>query len=300
MKKILWALITLLIIAILWYLFIKPSDYTIRFEAKTFPGAINQTLKLWDKSLDVVDPISQNGDLYHLTQRIMFNDSVHVYDWNIVPLTDSTSRVKVNIRDEKHSLSNKLSVPFSNTDFEKRSKKTVLDLMENINDHKDKFKVQIVGEENIPEKYIAYVPVKVTQLQKAGGMMENLGYLSQVLLKNKVQLDGPPVVQVTRWNMDKDSLEYNFGQPIIRSEKLPTHTEIEYKRISPKKALKAIYNGNYITSDRAWYALLDYAEKNNIEVEKKPFEVFFNNPNSGGDELTWKAEIYLPIKEFNE
>jgi hypothetical protein len=32
-------------------------------------------------------------------------------------------------------------------------------------------------------------------------------------------------------------------------------------------------------------------------VEDTPVEVFYNNPNMGGNALTWKAEIYLPLKE---
>ncbi|WP_190809982.1 AraC family transcriptional regulator [Flagellimonas sp. S3867] len=301
MKKVLLSILVILMIALLWYLFLKPSDYTIRFEAKTFPGAINQTIKLWDQTLDTINPVSQEGNnIYHLTQRVKFGDSIHIYDWEIEATTDSTSNVKVNISDENHSLSNKIKVPFSDTDFEKRSRKTVLDFMENLNDHTNKFKVTIVGEEDLPTKYLAYIPLKVTQFQKAGGMMKNLNFITHILLQNEVQLDGPPMVQVTKWNMEKDSIDYNFGQPIIRSESLPMNTEIKYRRVFSKKALKAEYNGNYITSDRAWYALLDYAKANNIEVEPTPVEIFYNNPNFGGNALQWKAEIYMPIKESNE
>ena len=188
-------------------------------------------------------------------------------------------------------------VPFSDTDFEKRSRKTILDFMENLNDHTNRFKVTIVGEEKIPTKYVAYLPVKVAQFQKAGGMMKNSSYITQTLLNSSADFDGPPMVEITKWDNINDSLEYNFCYPIIRSDRLPLNTDIKYKRIFEKRALKAIYNGNYITSDRAWYALLDYAEKNGIEVEPKPLEVFYNNPNTGGDELSWKAEVYLPIKE---
>ena len=39
------------------------------------------------------------------------------------------------------------------------------------------------------------------------------------------------------------------------------------------------------------------AENNNIKIDKKPLEVFYSNPNFGGDVLKWKAEIYMPIKE---
>ncbi|WP_422349219.1 GyrI-like domain-containing protein [Flagellimonas sp.] len=300
MKKFLWFFLAVIVMALVWYLFLKPSDYTIRFEVKTFPGAINQTIKFWDKTLDAVTPATQDGSLYELRQKLRFNDSIHTYAWEIVPINDSLSKVIVNVRDEQHSLANKLQVPFADTDFEKRSRKTVLDLMENIEDHINKFKVTIVGEDEIPEKYFAYVPVEGTQIQKARGMMQNLSFVSQVILENQAQLNGPPMIQVTDWDMETDSLKYNFGHPIIRSEKLPMDTEIQYKRIFKKRALKAVYNGNYITSDRAWYALLDYAKKNNIEVDPNPVEVFFNNPNMGGDELEWKAEIYMPIKESNE
>jgi effector-binding domain-containing protein len=299
MKKVGLLTAILLIAGLLWYLFLKPYDYTIRFEAKTFPGAINQTLKLWDQTLDTVEKIQEENSIYQLTQKVKFGDSLHSYNWKIKPLSDSTSKVQVNIRDLKHSLMNKIKVPFSDTNFEKRSRKTVLDFMENLNDHVRKFKVTIKGEAKIPSKYVAYIPIKVTQFQKAGGMMKNATYIEQTLLNNEVQLDGPPMIEITKWNTSVDSLEYNFCYPIIRSNRLPMNTDIKYKKIFTKKALKAVYNGNYITSDRAWYKLIDHAKSNNIVIEPKPIEVFFNNPNTGGDELNWKAEIYLPLKEEN-
>lgn len=300
MKKLVYAFLFIILGGLIWYFFIKPSDYTIRFEANAIPGTINQTLKLWDQTLDTVHKIKQEGDLYHLSQEVKFGDSTHVYNWRIESLTDSTSKIFVNIKDVDHSFMNKIQVPFTENDFVKRSKKTVLNFMENLDDHTKKIKVTIIGEEDIPSKYLAYVPLKVTQFQKAGGMMENFSYLTNELYVNGVELDGPPMLEVTRWDMENDSLHYNFGQPIIRSERLPIGTDIQYKRIFSKRALKAEYNGNYITSDRAWYTLLDYAEKNNIEVEPHPVEIFYNNPNTGGAELTWKAEIYMPIKEADE
>jgi hypothetical protein len=45
---------------------------------------------------------------------------------------------------------------------------------------------------------------------------------------------------------------------------------------------------------------MDYANSKNIGIEAKPLEVFFSNPNTGGDELSWKAEIYMPIKSKSE
>ncbi|RNC92584.1 MAG: AraC family transcriptional regulator [Allomuricauda sp.] len=301
MKKILKGILLFVGLVIVWYFFIKPSDYIIRFETQTFPGAINQTIKLWHQTHDTIGQVEQNGaELNTLYQTIRFGDSIHRYRWKIKPLTDSTSKVIVGIKDMEHSFANKVKIPFSDTDFEKRSRKTVLDLMENLKDHIDKFKVTVVGEEDLPTKYLAYVPLKVTQFQKAGGMMKNFTYLTQTLYESGVELDGPPMVVVTKWDRENDSIYYNFAQPIIRSDRLPMGTDIQYKRLFGKRTLKAEYNGNYITSDRAWYALLDYAENNNIPVEPLPIEVFYNNPHTGGDELSWKAEIYLPLKEDEE
>lgn len=297
MRKIILAVLTLVVGVILWYLFLKPSDYIIRFEAKTFPGAINQSLKHWSRNFNDSEKIQQLGDLYHLSQTFKFGDSTHIYHWAIEPLTDSTSLVKVGIKDEAHSLKNKIQVLFSDTDFEERSKATVLDFMEALKKHRESFKVHIVGEEEMPTKYIAYLPIKSTQLQKADEMMKNFSYLFGSLVESGVEFDGFPLIEITQWDQENDSIHFNFGRPIIRSEKLPIGTDIQYKRIFRKKALKAEYYGNYITSDRAWYALLDYAKKNDIDVEKTPIEVFYNDPKSEGDELKWRAEIYLPIKE---
>lgn len=302
MKKVMSIVLFLLLGGLLWYLLLKPSDYTVRFKANTFPGAINQSLKLWDRTLDTVQKITQNGNLYHLNQKVRFGDSIHMYSWQIEPLTDSTSKVRVRIKDEGflNSIRNKIQVPFSKTDFTSRCEKTVMEYMENLKDHTEKFKVKVIGQAELPSKYLAYIPIEVTQFQKAGGMMRNFSYLTGTLYNKGVQLDGPPMVIVNRWDMEKDSIYYHFAQPIIRSDKLPMGTDIEYRRIFSKPALKAEYNGNYITSDRAWYALLDFAEKNNIEVEPTPVEVFYNNPSTGGDELNWKADVFLPIKENEE
>jgi effector-binding domain-containing protein len=104
------------------------------------------------------------------------------------------------------------------------------------------------------------------------------------------------MLEVTNWNREKDSITYNFGYPILPDQNVPMDTEIEYKKLNKRQGLKAIYNGNYITSDRAWYALLNYANKNDISVEALPIEIFYNNPDMGGNALSWKTEVYLPVK----
>ncbi len=293
-KKIILISGVILVALTIWYLFIKPFDYIVSIKAKTFPGTINQSIKLWSFSLDNSSIIKQNG-IDNLIQKVTFNDSTYIYNWKIKSVNDSNSVIKIYIKDVQHSLQNKITILFANSNFEKRTKKTILDFNEKLKEHISKFKVTIKGESKTNSTYCAYVTVKTNQIGKARGMMKNYSLLSSVLAENNVELNGLPFVEITYWNMKNDSITYDFCYPIIKSDTLPIHKIIKYKQFEGEKSLKAIYNGNYITSDRAWYALIDYANKNKINVKKLPVEIFYNNPNMGGDALKWKAEVYLPI-----
>lgn len=283
---------------LIWNLFLKPYDYLVTFKARTFPGAINQTIKTWNYSQKGAK-IEPSDDLYTLKQTIPFSDSTFIYNWKIEPLNDSTSLVKVYITDRDHSFKNRLTYPFFYTDFEKRVKNSITGFSTNLNEHISKFRVQINGESEIPEKFCAYIPIESRQIEKARGMMQYYGLLDNAMAENEMQLDGRPFLLINEWDIKNDRIQYDFCFPIIENDTLFEHPDILFKKIESKKALKATYNGNYISSDRAWYALLDYADKNNIEVDLEPIEIFYNNPNMGGDELKWSAEIYMPLSGKN-
>lgn len=293
-KKISWAILVGLILALVFYLFLYSADYKVTFEAKGLPGTINQSLKAWNNEVDG-EIISQDGFDY-LEQTIKFNDSTHLYKWQFNAIDDSTSTVTVNIKDLDNSVMNRLKKPFQDIPIALQSSKTVTDFYEFLKDHLESIRITFDGESELKSTYCAYVPLEGKQSDKAKGMMQNYNLLASVMGNNNVQLNGPPFVEITHWDVEKDSIAYNFCFPIIRSDKLPDHPIIKYKRIFAKKALKATYNGNYITSDRAWYTLIKKAKDLNKEVELTPIEYFYNNPNFGGDELKWKAEIFLPIK----
>lgn len=300
MKKGIIAIAVILAIGLSWYLFLKPQDYRINVKTKSRKGTINQTLKLWNGTFKEQASIVQTGSLDHLTQQIKFTDSTHLYEWYIESVTDSTANIKVDVTDLDHSVMNKLKIPFSDTNFEKRSRKTVKDFLEKLQEHQEKIKITLADTEELASSYCACVSVKSTQFEKASKMMENFPLLNSVLAQNGIKLNGVPLIEVTKWNTQNDSISYNFCYPIIKNESLPFIKNITYKTFLGRKALKAVYNGNYITSDRAWYALLDYAEKNKLEIEQTPIEFFFNNPNMGGNELRWKAEIFMPLKNQDD
>jgi effector-binding domain-containing protein len=296
MKKISAIIGFLTIGFLLWYFIIKPYDYLVTFKVKTTAGTINQSLKLWNTSLENSSPIQQEN-LKNLTQQIKIKDSTFNYDWSISSINDSISKVNVYVTDMDHSFANKISIPLGTTDFEKRTQNTITDFIGKLKEHLNKIRVRVIGIDSTRTTYCAYIPMKGLQIEKARGMMQNYSLLTSVLSAENIEMNGTPFVEITNWNTQNDSIAYNFCFPVIKSDSLPIDPLIKYKQYNGVKALKASYNGNYITSDRAWYALLEYGENNGIEIANKPLEVFYSNPNFGGDELQWEAQIYLPIKE---
>ena len=296
MRKLLFVVITLLIVALCWYLFIKPSDFTVNFKVKTTPGTVIQTVKIWDYELEDSKIIAQYG-LDGLVQQRTFNDSVVNYTYRFYEINDSITKVSVGIKDLNNSLYNRITLPFTTTDFKTKNAQEITSFFELLTTHLSQINVEVTGIEDSPATYCAYISLKGLQREKAMGMMKNYGYIGDILAANDVTFNGSPIVEITDWNVENDSISYNFCFPIIQSENLPITDEIKYKKLFPKKSIHAVYNGNYLTSDRAWYAILAYARKNNLDIEKKPIEVFFNNPNMGGNDLDWKADIYLPVVE---
>ncbi len=298
-KKIAVGLIFIFIVFAGWYLFLKPGDYQVTFTAKTFPGAINQTIKVWGKE-NFSGKIIEQKDLSNLRQQFQFGDSIIEYQWKITPLTDSTSKVRVRITDTKNSIKNRLQIPFSNTSIEASSKKKLLGYTSFLNNHIKKFRVTLAGEDELKAGFCAYLPAKGIQSEKAFAMMRDFPYLAGFVKEGGLTPDGTPFVEITEWNTDTDAISFNFCYPIVQTDSLPKHHEIKYKAYPKRRALKAIYNGNYMTSDRAWYKILTFAKEQGIEIDTNPIEIFYNNPTLGGDELKWKAEIFMPIKEPDE
>jgi len=295
MRKIYLYLIVVVVLILVWYLFIKPHEYRVTFSVKTFPGVINQTIKVWNKSLDsakIINQLSVNS----LEQKLTKDNRTYIYKWDINLINDSISKVRVYITEPGNVLINKISIPFVETRIERDAEKNVQDFYKAIAEHLENINVRVEGVSTIERTYCVYIPLKTAQVGKAQGMMHNYPLLSSFIAENEIQTNGLPFVEITNWDRVNDSITYNFCFPILKTDSLPNHKLLKYKWLEGKKTIKAIYNGNYITSDRAWYALLYYAEKNGFEVSYKPIEVYHNNPNFGNNEKEWQVDIFLPIK----
>ena len=229
MKKISAIIGFLTIGFLLWYFIIKPYDYLVTFKVKTTAGTINQSLKLWNTSLENSSPIQQEN-LKNLTQQIKIKDSTFNYDWSISSINDSISKVNVYVTDMDHSFANKISIPLGTTDFEKRTQNTITDFIGKLKEHLNKIRVRVIGIDSTRTTYCAYIPMKGLQIEKARGMMQNYSLLTSVLSAENIEMNGTPFVEITNWNTQNDSIAYNFCFPVIKSDSLPIDPRIQYKQ----------------------------------------------------------------------
>ena len=278
-----------------YYFLVKPSEYSANFAARTSPGDVIETIRLWNKSLDnaaIVDVDSFST----LSQRIIHDGREYIYTWKF-RTADSVTKVDIDISEPGKVFLNKLLVPFVTRPIEQDASKIVREFFGILKTHLEITKVNIVGVVDVDEKFCVCSTVQTLQVDKANGMMRDFLPLSTFVEEMELTTDGPPIVKVSHWNHSKGSLEFDFCFPIKNTLKLPHSKVFSYRSLPSQRALKADYFGNYVTSDRAWYELIQFARDQNYQITGLPIEVFHNNPNLGMNEKEWRAEIFLPVAD---
>lgn len=301
MKKTKYVVIFALSGFLLWYLFIKKHDYLVTFTANTSPGTLFRGLEEWNMANQKID--SFNYELItkkafqYFSETVETKDLTLQLDWHFEDIADSISKVKVGFTQKGHSIYNRLTAPFIKTPFKSKAITLVRDFKKGIDYQlKNKFKVKIIGIDTIPELSYAYIDLNNVKMEnKAMEMMKNNSVLMSFLKEYNLKNGDSPFVIINNWQLNENLIDFRYCFPIVETDSLPYNEEIKYDKISPKPAIKAIYNGNYKTSDRGWFGLFEYAKRHNIEINNNPVELYHNNPFYGGDELKWAAEIYMPI-----
>ena len=298
--KIKGSIFIILIAFIAWYFFLKQSDYTITFEAKAATGTVFQGIQEWS-----VAQSKKNNDTYTTLEKKNFDfikqefrkGNIQMeYSWTMKSINDSTTRLIVDIKDLNHSWYNKLTVPFISTPFKVEQVNKIKDFKVGLEDHLKAFKVRVDGEGESKELFVAYISLKSVLQEKAQTMIGNDSDIVGYLDRNKIKIIGfRPYLEITDWDQDKEIVSFNYCFPIPKNTKYVPDDKVKFKTIPAMKGIQATYFGNYRTSDRAWFAILDYAKRNNIDLKNNVLEHFLANPFNGGNELEWETKIIIPF-----
>jgi len=286
------------VLFLLWYFVIKNNDYAIKFETKALPGEIAYRL-----DSPIFDNIEINNskiksNFSQVIQEVELDVETYNLNWTFTPKNDSVTKVKVDVTNKNDSFKDRLLLLIGQDNFQEEMKKEIQFFKEALTTNLELYSVEIEGETSSSESTCACITTNSSLEQKAFEMMKTIDILSNYILDHELETQGRPRILINSWKQNTKQISFNFCFPIAKMESYPEHSLIEIKKIPSKKTLKASFHGNYMFSHYAWFHLMNYAEKNNIEVNTENIlEVFQNNPQLGGDESQWEAEIYLPLAE---
>ena len=294
-KKAGISVLILLLCFLGWYFFVKPYEYLVAFKAATSPGTVYEAVSQWEENNTQVENLSRHP-FSEIKQRLYLEDSTLLLRWKIKAIHDSMAQVRVYLRDENNSLANKLAIPFSNSPIEKIAKNLLVPFKKGLDRQLTRYRVSIQGESETEAMFCACTEIRTAQKNKAYGMMKNNYLVSDFLFTHKMDTTGYPRIEVTNWDVENGQIIFNFCFPSQKKDTLPGSDGIFFKTFPKQKAIKAVYHGNYKSSDKAWYALHNYAKRNRLEIRNTPIEIFYNNPNHGGNDLKWKAIVFMPLQ----
>lgn len=297
-KKIALLLGLLFSLFLVWYLFLKKSDYCISFKVKAATGIIFQGVQEWSFAQSVSQKETyitlEKKNFDFIKQEMNKGNTRMEYTWEMKSINDSVTSINVSIKDFNNSIYNRLTAPFFSTSFKVEQIKKITSFKDALENHIKNFKVKIEGEGSSEDTYVAYINLKSVMQEKAQTMIRNDEIITGYLQQNKIKIIGSPYVEIVNWNQDTETLNFNYCFPIEKDAAIVKSEVVHFKTIPALKGLKATYYGNFRTSDRAWFTLLDYAKKNDIKLDNKPLEHFLANPFNGGNELEWETKIIIP------
>ncbi|GAA4321929.1 hypothetical protein GCM10023115_49750 [Pontixanthobacter gangjinensis] len=304
MKKVFLLLLLIAVGALVWYLFIKKYDYQFETTAKYGPGAVFYELTEWRKfglseSAENINTVSKNP-FSSLRQQVKVDSSLVLeMEWEIEKINDSTTSLNLNVLSEKNQLANRWDIvnPFRKSLYIDTLKQKVLAFKKDLKEHQQTYRISdTAGLANTPGmKCICSTSRNIPVNSKANEMMQTISLLENYIIKNSLELKGYPILKVTKWDREKDIIDFDFCFPFEEQTGLSTPDNLSLKKYPAQEALKLIFNGNYRISHIAWYDILYKAQEKNLQTTGLPMEMYYNNPKINTDELNWKAEIFLPV-----
>lgn len=288
------------LIAGLAYLYRRPCDYTASFTVNTSADVAYFNIlkwKMWNRKQTGSEiKISARDPVTYVTSQVFLKDTTLLFQWEFERQGDSATRVRTCVSDPDRRLKNSLTAPFFNTPFRKSVRSNLLDIMRRMEIMLETFTYEFRGPAQFDRRECVFINVNSTVRGKAASMIATVTELNQFVKQNGLGLDGDPFVVIHDWEATSDSINFDFCFPVKNHETIPSHPLIRFGTVNEMNALKTEFHGNYSITDISWHNLSEEAKKQGHKDNGTIIEVYYNDPHGGGDELKWKADIYLGIE----
>jgi effector-binding domain-containing protein len=282
------------------FLVTRRSDYQAHFAINASPDIAYYNILNWDKwnrsESNFKIEILSKTPVRNVSQKVTLKDTTLIFNWEFKKVNDSITMVRAYVSDPDRKLYNRLTVPFINTRFREGVRNNLLDIQTRLDLMLEKFRYKYTGFHHFEKKSCVYINLRSTRKDKAREMMSNVTELNQFVKENNLELDGNPFLVFHDWNELNDSINFDFCFPVSRIDAVPEDPKIKFMTVESMDAIKTDFFGNYGMTDITWYNLAEEARKHGYRSNHKLIELYLNDPHSGGNELEWKAEIYLGIE----
>lgn len=294
MKKIGIVLLSLVILALGWYLFVKKFDYQISFKTKYGPSAIYYDF--YDAQEINRDTLLSSIKYSQLEQRSILGDTTFLFEWNFEKNTDSTTQVTVNIKESSHPFAARLNVlnPF-NSDYVTQLKSYFKEYNWLMDEKQKKYRIDQELQETIFTGKTCVCTFSEAKINfKAHNMLDQLSILDYFFYENNVKPTGDPLLIMEKWDHDEEHIKFKFCFPLKMSDSLALTRNTTFENIPDFEAYGATYNGNYKFSHRQWAEMQSQIKQKGEKVSDTIIEVYHNSPLVDTNAENWSATVYIP------
>jgi effector-binding domain-containing protein len=282
------------------FLLTRPSDYQAHFTAKTVLDIAYFSILNWNSwnrnELIPKFEILNKTPVSSVSMKVSVHDSTLVFKWKFEKVSDSITRIRVYVSDSQRKYYNRLIGRFFNTPFKNSVRSNLFDIKSRLEFLSKSVHYEFTGYSQLEKKSCVCMNLKSTIRGKAMTMLSNVTELNQFVSQNNLELNGPPFLVIYDWSELSDSIRYDFCFPVRRTDAVPENPKIKLKTIETMDAVKTDFYGNYSLTDVTWHNLAEEVKKMGHTSNHKIVEVFYNDPHAGGNELEWKAGIYMGVK----
>jgi effector-binding domain-containing protein len=125
-------------------------------------------------------------------------------------------------------------------------------------------------------------------------MDKSFGQLAADVAKAKIQIAGPALCLVTKWDEAAKQAEMICAFPVAADAKVPAKYKIQ--QVPAGKAVKGVHKGDYAGLTNAHMEINEYIATKNLSMAGNPWEVYVTDPMAEKDTAAWVTEIYYPIQ----
>lgn len=289
-KYVKMRLLVLLLLGLggLYYFFVLPYDYQVRFSTHNAPWLIYHLVKINQEDTQFIKEEDK---------RLVFSSSSknkktsYRYTWELEQENDETV-VRVKAVFTKERWKEKVLLLFGNSSHVKSMVNEIKSFTTEIVNSSKEYKWEKPVAGTLPAANCLCTTISARIEDKASQMNQTISMLSSYLPDGK---KSPPRLYITALDLEKQNMKFDFCFPF---EKLPIKTIdnnsifITFKPEIKGEVIK--FYGNYSQTHRAWFSYM--ASKSiTTRTELNFVEVFYDSPFGGIEQTKWKSEVYFKI-----